>query len=81
MDSIKIEAWAARLNTPMHIMDWAQAQPEDPELEATLEWCLSNKKKGTPWAQQHLPSGCFLALDELSIFSTAEPMEYPSSYR
>ena len=37
---------------PIHIMDWAQAQWEDPMLEATLEWCLNDKKKGTPWAQQ-----------------------------
>ena len=36
----------------MHITDWAQALQEDPELEATLEWFLSNKEKGTPWAQQ-----------------------------
>ena len=36
----------------MHITDWAQAQQEDPELKATLEWCLNDKKKGTPWAQQ-----------------------------
>ena len=36
----------------MHIMDWAQAQREDPQLEATLDWCLNDKKKGTPWAQQ-----------------------------
>ena len=36
----------------MYITDWAQAQGEDPELEATLNWCLNDKKKGTPWAQQ-----------------------------
>ena len=36
----------------MHVTDWTQAQREDPELEATLEWCLNDKKKGTPWAQQ-----------------------------
>ena len=33
-------------------MDWAQAQWEDPELEAALEWCLNDWKKVTPWAQQ-----------------------------
>ena len=52
MDSIEIEAWGARPCTPMHVMDWAQAQWEDPELEVTLEWCLNDRKKGTPWAQQ-----------------------------
>ena len=36
----------------MHITDWAQAQREAPELEAALDWCLNDKKKGTPWAQQ-----------------------------
>ena len=51
-DSIEIEAWAAHSNTPMHVMDWTQAQQEDPELEATLNWCLNDQKKGTPWAQQ-----------------------------
>ena len=35
----------------MYIMDWAETQQEDSELEATLKWCL-NDKKGTPWAQQ-----------------------------
>ena len=36
----------------MHVTDWAQTQQEDPKLEATLEWCLNDKKKSTPWAQQ-----------------------------
>ena len=36
----------------MHITDWAQAQREDPKLETALDWCLNDKKKGTPWAQQ-----------------------------
>ena len=36
----------------MHITDWAQAQQEDTKLEAALEWCLNNKKKDIPWAQQ-----------------------------
>ena len=52
MDLIEVEAWAARPSTPVHITDWAPVQWEDPELEAALEWCLNNKKKGTPWAQQ-----------------------------
>ena len=49
---IEIKVRAARPTTSMHIMDWTQAQQEDPKLEATLEWCLNDKKKGTPWAQQ-----------------------------
>ena len=51
-DSIEIEARAARPNTPMQVTDWAQAQREDPELEAALDWCLNDKKKGTSWDQQ-----------------------------
>ena len=51
-NSIEIKAQAAQPNTPMHITDWAQAHREDPKLEAVLDWCLNDKKKGTPWAQQ-----------------------------
>ena len=51
VDPIEIEAQAASPNTPMHITDWAQAQREDPELEANIDWCLNDKKKGTSWAQ------------------------------
>ena len=51
-DSIEIKAQAAWPNIPMHITDWAQAQREDLELEASLDWCLNDKKKGTLWAQQ-----------------------------
>ena len=47
MESTEIKAWAARPSTPVHITDWAQAQLEDPKLEATQEWCLND----TPWAQ------------------------------
>ena len=36
----------------MHVTDWAQAQRENPEIEATLDWCLNDKKKDTLWAQQ-----------------------------
>ena len=49
---IEIEVQAAQPNTPMHIMDWAQALTEDPQLEANLDWYLNDKKKGTLWAQQ-----------------------------
>ena len=36
----------------MYVMDWAQAQWEDPKLEAALEWYLNDWKKGTPCNQQ-----------------------------
>ena len=51
-DLIEIEAWAAQPNTPMHVTDWTQAQREDPELSATLDWCLQDHKKSISWAQQ-----------------------------
>ena len=51
-DSIEIEAQAAWPNTPMHIKNWARAQREDPELEAALDSCLNDQKKGAPWPQQ-----------------------------
>ena len=50
-DLIEIKAWAAQ-HTHMHVTDWTQAQREDPELSATLDWCLQDHKKGIPWAQQ-----------------------------
>ena len=36
----------------MHVMDWAEAQHEDPEIESTMDWCCLNKKKLEPWMQQ-----------------------------
>ena len=51
-DSIEIKVQAAGPSTPMHVTDWVQAQQEDLELEAALELCVNDKKKGTPWAQQ-----------------------------
>ena len=46
-DLIEIKAWAAQ-HTHMHVTDWTQAQREDPELSATLDWCLQDHKKGYP---------------------------------
>ena len=33
-------------------MDWAEAQGEDAEIEATADWCHLNKKKSEPWMEQ-----------------------------
>ena len=35
-DDINLRMRAARLTTPMHIIDWAEAQKEDPELGAAI---------------------------------------------
>ena len=29
----------------MHVMDWAEAQREDPKIEAATDWCCLNRKK------------------------------------
>ena len=36
----------------MHVMDWAEAQHEDPEIKATMDWCRLDKKKLGPWTEQ-----------------------------
>ena len=51
-DSIEVSVKSMRLNTQMHVMDWAEAQREDPEIEATMDWCHLNKKKLEPWTEQ-----------------------------
>ena len=49
-DSIEVNVRSARLSTQMHVTDWAEAQHEDPEIEATLDWCCLNKKS-EPWME------------------------------
>ena len=51
-DSIKVSVKSARLSTQMHVMDWAEAQCEDPEIEAVMDWCHLDKKKSEPWTEQ-----------------------------
>ena len=41
-----------RLSTQMHVMDWAEAQCEDPDIEATMDWCHLNRKKSEQWTEQ-----------------------------
>ena len=36
----------------MHVTDWAEAQREDPEIEAATGWCHLDKKKFKPWTRQ-----------------------------
>ena len=38
-DSVKVNVRSARLSTQMIVMDWAEAKCEDPEIEATMDWC------------------------------------------
>ena len=39
VDAIKVNVRSARVTTQMHVMDWAEAQWEDPEIEAAMDWC------------------------------------------
>ena len=36
----------------MHVMDWAETQCEDQEIEATMDWCYLDKKKLETWTVQ-----------------------------
>ena len=38
-DSVEVNMRSARLSTQMHVMDWAGAQHEHPEIIATMDWC------------------------------------------
>ena len=50
--SIEVSVWSIRLSTQMHIMDWAEAQCEDPEIETAMDWCHLDKRKSQPWTEQ-----------------------------
>ena len=49
---IKVSVKSVRLSVQMHVMDWAEAQCEDPEIKATMDWYCLNKKKLEPWTEQ-----------------------------
>ena len=51
-DSIEVSVKSARLNSQMHVTTWAEAQWEDPKIEAAKDWCWLNRKKSELWAQQ-----------------------------
>ena len=36
----------------MHVTDWAEAQYEDPEIEAAMDWCCLDRRKSQPWTEQ-----------------------------
>ena len=54
VDSIKVSVKSARLNSQVHVTNWAEAQQEDPEIKAAMDWCWFNRKKSKPLAQQLL---------------------------
>ena len=51
-DTIEVSVRSMRPSTQMHIMDWAEAQCEDPEIEATMDWCHFDRRKSQPWTEQ-----------------------------
>ena len=53
-DSIKVSVKSVRLNSQMHVTNWAETQWKDPEIEAAMDWCWLDRKKSKPWAQQLL---------------------------
>ena len=50
-NSIEMSVKSMRLSTQIHVMDWAEAQCKDPEIEATMDWCHLDKKKFEPWTK------------------------------
>ena len=52
VDAIKVNMRSARVSTQIHVTDWAEAQQEDPEIEAAMDWCCLDKQKSEPWIRQ-----------------------------
>ena len=52
VDAIEVNMRSARVSTQMHVMDWAEAQQEDPETEEAIDWCDLDKMKSEPWIRQ-----------------------------
>ena len=50
-DSIEVRVCSMGLSTQMHITDWAEAQCEDPEIKATMDWCRLDRRKSQPWTE------------------------------
>ena len=51
-NSIEVSVQSMRLSMQMHVTDWAEAQCEDPEIEATMDWCCLDRRKSQPWSEQ-----------------------------
>ena len=51
-DSIEASVRSTRLSMQMHVTDWAEAQHEDPEIEAAMDWCHLDRRKSQPWTEQ-----------------------------
>ena len=51
-DSMGVSVKSVMLSTQMHVTDWAEAQHEDPEIEAAMDWCHLDMEKSEPWIEQ-----------------------------
>ena len=51
-DSIEVSVRSMRPSTQMYVMDCAEAQCEDPEIEAVMDWCCFDRRKSQPWTEQ-----------------------------
>ena len=50
-DDVNLGVKAARHATPMHIINWAEAQKEDPELGAAITWLKTNFPLECGWTE------------------------------
>ena len=51
-NSIEVSVKSVRLSTQMHVTDWTEAQCEDLEIIAAMDWCHLNKRKLEYWTEQ-----------------------------
>ena len=51
-NSIEVSVKSVKLSTQMHVTDWAEAQHENPEIKAAMDWCYLDKKKSESWMEQ-----------------------------
>ena len=77
--SIELSIKSMRLSTQMHVMDWAEAQCEDPKIKAAMDWCHLNKRKSKPWTEELAKLGSRLGmkkntLERRSILQNADKL-------
>ena len=70
---------AARLMTPMHVIDWAEAQKEDSELGAAITWLKTDFPKECGWTEhlaklKQLMGPAKDTPDGRSVLSTADKL-------
>ena len=71
-DNVNLEVRVARLMIPMHIIDWAEAQKEDPKLGVAITWLKTNFLKECDW------TGCLAKLKQLlDLQRTPQMVEQP----